>query len=247
MSVVLVTGGTGTLGSQIVPILAARGHEVRVLSRQPGRGTHVGDLTTGRGLAQAAAGVDLVVHAATDSRPLSLGRADPQQTSQLLAAVPGCRHLLYVSIVGIDAIPSRYYRSKLACEQLVAASSVPSTTLRATQFHELIAMALRAVSYSPVAALPLAWKFQSVAAAEVATRAADLLEGEPLGRTPDFGGPEVLTAREILQTWRHSHRWPRVAAGIGWPGRVYAGFAAGRNTCPEHADGLQTWAEFVRG
>lgn len=241
-----MTGGTGSFGSKLVPILAARGHEVRVLSRQPGRGTHTGDLTTGSGLAQAATGVELVVHAATDSRPLSLGRADPHLTSQLLAAVPGCRHLLYISIVGIDAIPSRYYQSKLACEQLVAASSVPSTTLRATQFHELIAMALRAASRSPVAALPLAWTFQSVAAAEVATRAADLLDGEPLGRAPDFGGPQVLTARQLLRTWRQSHRWPLATAGLAWPGRVYAGFADGRNTCPDHADGVQTWDEFVR-
>src|SRR5262245_7008951 len=103
MSVVLVTGGTGTFGGKLVPILAARGHEVRILSRRAGRGTHVGNLITGAGVAQAAGGADLVVHAATDNR-IRIGRADPEQTRQLLAAVRSCRHLLYISIVGVDAI-----------------------------------------------------------------------------------------------------------------------------------------------
>lgn len=246
MSVVLVTGGTGTFGRKLVPILAARGHEVRILSRRPGRGTHVGDLTTGAGLEQAGAGADLVVHAATDNR-VRIGRTDPVQTSRLLAAVPDCRHLLYISIVGIDAIGFRYYRTKLECERLIAASRVPSTTLRATQFHELIARVLRAAGRAPVAILPLDLQFQSVAAAEVAARAADLVEGEPLGRAPDFGGPQVLTGWQITRAWLKRHNWPKIVFGLRWPGAVYRGFAEGRNTCPDHAHGRQTWEEYLVG
>lgn len=245
MSVVLVTGGTGTFGRKLVPILAARGHEVRTLSRRPGGGTHTGDLTTGAGLAQAAAGADVVVHAATDSRVTATGRTDPEQTRRLLAAIGDCRHLLYISIVGIDAIGYRYYRSKLECERLIAAGPVPSTTLRATQFHELIARALATAARSPVAVLPLGLRFQSVAAVEVAARAADLIEGEPLGRAPDFGGPQVLTGREITRAWLKRHNWPRIVFGVRWPGAVYRSFAAGLHTCPEHADGHQTWEEFL--
>jgi len=241
---ILVTGGTGTLGRPLVQALAERGHEVRVLSRRPGAGTHVGDLATGAGLAAAAAGVDAVVHAASDPR---LGRSDLEQTRRLLTAVPGCRHLLYISIVGVDAIPNRYYQAKLACEKLIAASPVPSTTLRATQFHELLARALRTLERWPAAPLPLAWSFQSVAAAEVAARAAELIDGPPLRRAPDFGGPQVLPVRQIAQVWRAHRGGPRVLVNVRWPGRVYHGFAAGLNTCPEHADGQQTWAEFVAG
>jgi uncharacterized protein YbjT (DUF2867 family) len=243
MSVVLVTGGSGTLGSKLVPILAARGHQVRVLSRRPGAGTHVGDLATGRGLAEAADGAELIVHAASDRR---LGRSDPEQTHQLLAVAGGCRHLLYVSIVGVDAIRFGYYRTKLGCEEQIAASSVPSTTLRATQFHELLDAGLSTVSRFGVAALPLALPFQSVAASEVAARIAELVEGEPLGRAPDFGGPQVLTVRVMAQIWRARHGRPRVLLSVRFPGKVYRGFAAGAHTCPEHADGRQSWAEFVR-
>ena len=244
MSIVLVTGGTGTFGQALVPVLASRGHEVRVLSRRPGAGTHTGDLTSGEGLAEAAAGAELVVHAATDRR---LGRSDPLQTRNLLAAASGCRHLLYVSIVGVDAIPFGYYKAKLGCEELIAGSPVPATILRATQFHQLIAMILRAAGGWPVTPLPLDLVFQSVAAAEVAQRAAELLDGPPLGRAPDFGGPEVLTGWQLAAAWRARHGQPRKVLNVRLPGRAYRAFAEGLHTCPDHADGRQTWAEFVQG
>jgi uncharacterized protein YbjT (DUF2867 family) len=244
VSVILVTGGTGTLGRNLVRALEERGHEVRVLSRRPGRGTHVGDLATGAGLAVAAGGAELIVHAASDRR---LGRSDPEQTRRLLAAAAGCRHLLYISIVGVDAIPFSYYRAKLACEKLVTASAVPSTVLRATQFHELLAGVLSAVERWPLAVLPLELRFQSVAAAEVAERAAELVAAAPVGRAPDFGGPQVLADRQIADIWRQRRGGPRALISVRWPGRAYRALAEGRNTCPEHADGRQTWSEFVRG
>jgi uncharacterized protein YbjT (DUF2867 family) len=243
MSVVLVTGGTGTLGRQLVPVLTARGHEVRVLSRRPGGGTHVGDLATGAGVAAAGDGAELIVHAASDRR---LGRSDLAQTRQLLAAASGCRHLVYISIVGVDLIPFGYYRAKHACEQLVTAAPVPSTILRATQFHELLGQMLHAVERWPVAALPLDLKFQSVAAGEVAARAADLVEAAPAGRASDFGGPEVLSGRQIAVIWREQRGRPRAVISLRWPGKVYSAFAAGHNTCPEHADGRKNWSDFVR-
>ncbi|MGH3393395.1 MAG: SDR family oxidoreductase, partial [Streptosporangiaceae bacterium] len=245
MSIVLVTGGSGTLGQHLVPILAERGHEVRVLSRRPGAGTHVGDLATGEGVATAADGAELVVHAASDPR---MGRSDPAQTASLLSAVGAagsCRHLVYLSIVGVDAIPFRYYRTKLDCERLIEASPVPSTTLRATQFHELLARALRALGRGPVSLLPLDLVFQTVAAAEVAARTADVLEDEPLRRAPDFGGPEVLTGWQLAGAWRAVHGRPRRVLSIKLPGRGYRAFADGLATCPEHADGQQTWAQFA--
>lgn len=245
MSIVLVTGGTGTLGQHLVPVLAGRGHEVRVLSRRPGAGTHVGDLVTGEGVAAAADGAELVVHAATDPR---LGRTDRAQTAGLLSALEAagsCRHLVYVSIVGVDAIPFSYYRTKLDCERLIEASPVPSTTLRATQFHELLARMLGAVGHWPISPLPLELSFQTVAAAEAAARTAEVAEGEPVRRAPDFGGPQVLTAWQMTGAWRAVHGWPRRVLSVRLPGRGYRAFADGLATCPGHADGRQTWAEFA--
>jgi uncharacterized protein YbjT (DUF2867 family) len=147
--------------------------------------------------------------------------------------------------VGVDAIPLGLYRAKLACEDLVAASAVPGTVLRATQFHELLAMGLARMAGWPLGPLPLDLLFQSVAAAEVAARVADVAEGPPLGRAPDFGGPEVLNGWQVVAAWRARHGWPRGVLNVRLPGVAYRAFADGRNTCPEHADGRQTWAEFA--
>jgi uncharacterized protein YbjT (DUF2867 family) len=245
MSIVLVTGGSGTLGRLVVPILQERGHQMRTLSRWPGRGSHMGDLTTGRGVLAAAAGADLIVHAASDTR--HFGRADPVQTRHLLDACTGARHLVYVSIVGIDDIPFGYYRRKLACEKLLGIHRVPYTILRATQFHELIAGVLTTVERLPVAPLPLDFIFQTVAAGDVAGRIADVLAGDPAGRADDFGGPEVLTLDDMVHEWRAHRGRPRRLVRLPIGGKVGAGFRLGRNTAPDHRDGLQTWKEFLAG
>lgn len=244
MATVLVTGGSGTLGSAVVGHLRGRGHEVRVLSRRPGTGTHTGDLTTGAGVAEAITGAQWVVHAASDTR--RFGRADVAQTGNLLDAAKGrVEHLVYVSIVGIDQIPYAYYRRKLECEELIAASGAPYTTVRATQFHELLAMAFSALQKLPAAPLPSGFRFQTVAAAEAALRLVEVVEQPPAGRAADFGGPEVLDVEAMARSWQAARGRPRRFFGLPVPGKVGRGFREGRNTCPEHKDGQQTWEQFL--
>lgn len=96
-------------------------------------------------------------------------------------------------------VPLATTGAKLACERLIDADPVPSTVPRATQFHELLAAALRLLSRGPVAPLPLDWRFQSVAAADVAARAAEIIDRDPLSRAADFGGPQVLGVRKDRQ------------------------------------------------
>lgn len=243
MSEILVTGGTGALGRYVVDRLRQQGHEVRVLSRRAGAGTHTGDLSTGVGVAEAVAGVDIVVHAATDFR--KSGRPDLTQTANLLKASGGVSHLIYVSIVGIEKLPLGYYQRKLACERMIAKSGVPHTILRATQFHELIAWVLSSVERLPLAPLPTDFRFQPVATTDVAARIAELAAGEPLGMAPDFGGPEARTLGELAEVWQAARKRPRRIVRIPLPGRIARAYRAGENTCPDHADGTQTWAEFI--
>ncbi|RMI29173.1 SDR family oxidoreductase [Nocardia stercoris] len=243
MTTVLVTGGTGALGRHVVDRLRVRGHEVRVLSRHAGAGTHVGELRSGAGLLEAAEGASVIVHLASDFR--ARGRPDPMQTRQVLAAAGQGAHVIYLSIVGVDRIPLTYYRRKLECEKLIDGSVVPHTVLRATQFHDLIAWGLRSVERWPIAPLPLDFRFQPVAVEDVATRIADLVAGPPLGRADDFGGPQVLTLAELARIWREARGGPRRTVRLRVPGAVARGFRAGENTCPDHADGTHTWAEYV--
>ena len=238
-----MTGGSGVLGGHVVSLLRARGDEVRVLSRRPGRGTHVGDLASGGGLAEALEGVDRVVHAATNS---PTGRTDLSQTENLLSAARDVAHLLYVSIVGIDRMPYAYYAHKLACEEAIEAGATPYTILRATQFHELLERGLRAAGRLPLAPVPLDWKVQPVAAAEVAERVVDVVAGAPVRRADDFAGPEVLDLRRVVEVWRARHHQPRAVVGIPVPGRLSGALRRGANTAPGRADGRQTWEQFVQ-
>lgn len=125
----LVTGGTGTLGCSVTAQLERAGTDYQVLSRHPGPRHRQADLLTGNGLDAALRGVETVINCATSPR------RDVAAAQNLLAAASRgqVRHLVHISIVGIDRVPLGYYREKLAVESLITDSGVPHTILRATQ------------------------------------------------------------------------------------------------------------------
>jgi uncharacterized protein YbjT (DUF2867 family) len=246
MTPILVTGGTGTLGRVVVGQLVAAHHEVRMLTRRPstGPGVYTGDLATGAGLAEAVAGTGVIVHCASDPRHWQV---DIDGTRRLVEAArsAGNPHLVYVSIVGVDRIPYGYYRAKLATERIVEESGLPWTILRATQFHDLIAGIARLLAKSPVVPVPAGVRFQPVDVHEVAARIIELAGGEPAGRAPDFGGPQVRTADDLLRVYLRATGRRRVLLPIPLPGKVFRGFRAGANLCPEHADGRSTFEDYL--
>src|SRR5947208_17159226 len=112
---VLVTGGTGSLGRPLVRAVNRAGHGVRVMSRRPRRASAAGDtewaqadIASGDGVRAAVDGVDAVIHAATD--PRRPNAVDVGGTRHVIEAArsTGVRHIIYVSIVGIDEIPFPY-------------------------------------------------------------------------------------------------------------------------------------------
>lgn len=175
MSRVLVTGGTGTLGRAVVPALRAAGSEVVVLSRSPGEAADgvrrmVGDLRSGAGLREALAGVDSVVHLASDARHTR--QVDVDGTARLsgAAAAAGCSHLVLISIVGCDRVPFGYYRAKVVAEETAMHGPVPASVLRATQFHDLAVRIAQAVTLGPVAVVPRGLRAAPVDVRDVADR-----------------------------------------------------------------------------
>jgi uncharacterized protein YbjT (DUF2867 family) len=126
VSVVLVTGGTGVLGKQVVERLGSAGLEARVLSRSGRPGTLRGDLSTGEGLDLAVRGAETIIHCA--SSPFRKTRqTDVEGTKRLLetATTAGVSHFVYISIIGIDPAPSYpYYRVKLDTERLIEGSPI---------------------------------------------------------------------------------------------------------------------------
>lgn len=237
---VLVTGGTGTVGRVVVDQLTAAGKDVRVLSRgrRPNQRADVehvvGDVQTGAGLDAALDGVDTIVHCV-------------YPTEHLVAAAKraGSPHLLYVSIVGIDRVPFAFYRRMLANERTIAASRLPWTVLRATQFHDLIAFVLRVLAKPPVMALPSGLKFQPVDVRDVGERLAGLALGEPIGRAPDFGGPQARTLDDLARSYLAIAGRRRPMVPIRLPGKVFGGIRGGGLLTPEHAAGTITFEQYL--
>jgi uncharacterized protein YbjT (DUF2867 family) len=254
-SPVLVTGGTGTLGRQVVPRLRAAGREVRVLSRhsrEAGDGIELvtGDLATGEGIDAAVEGVETIVHLAGSAK----GDEDKARNLVRAASRAGAQHLVYVSVVGADRIPVvsgidramfGYFAAKLAAEKVIADSGLAWTTLRATQFHDLIVMVAQQLARLPVVLLPAGFRFQPVDAGEVAARLVELALGTPAGLVPDLGGPRVYGADELLRGYLQAADRHRPILPVWLPGRAARAVRAGANLAPDRAVGRRTWEEFL--
>jgi len=267
----LVTGGTGTLGRLVVARLGDAGADVRVLSRHgraPGetgdretgdrgtgnRGTAAeyvtGDLDTGAGVAAALAGTEVVVHCAGSAK------GDGRKAENLVRAAreAGTRHLVNISVVGADAIPVvsaadramfGYFAAKLAAERVVAGSGVPWTTLRASQFHELILMVARQMARLPVIPLPPGARFQPVDAGEVAARLAELALGAPAGLVPAMAGPQIYPAATLIRSYLQAAGRRRPIVPLPLPGGAARAVKAGANLAPDRAVGVRTWEDFL--
>ena len=252
---ILVTGGTGTLGRLVVPRLLAAGAAVRVLSRQEhpsadGVDYVTGQLDTGAGVDGALSGVDTVVHLAGSAK----GDGDRAATLVRAAARAGVGHLVNMSVVGADRLPvgSRtdramfgYFAQKHAAEQVVAGSGVPWTTLRATQFHDVVLLAVRTAAKLPVLPVFAGFRFQPVDARDVADRLVELALGEPVGLAPDVAGPEILPMTELARDYLRAAGKHRLVLPVHVPGGAAKAYRDGANLAPDRAVGTRTWAAFL--
>lgn len=246
---ILVTGGTGTLGRVLVRRLLAGGQQPRVLSRRPnpqlpGVQWVTGDLRTGPEIADAVSDVAAIVHCATNGpRPVD----DVIGTRRLIEAarLAGAPHLIYVSIVGVDRIPLKYYRYKYGIEGIVERSGLPWTVQRATQFHDLVSVLLRTAAFLPVLPLPAGTSLQPIDTADVADRLLDVAAGPALGRAPDIGGPRVEPIQELARHYLEMTGKRRAVGSVRYPGKVAAGYRSGFQLTPDHADGVLTYQQFL--
>ncbi|QGN48213.1 SDR family oxidoreductase [Micromonospora sp. WMMD558] len=192
---IAVMGGTGLIGSQVVKIAQAAGHEA--VPHSPSTGV---DLLTGAGVPEALRGAEVLVNL-TNSPTFDEASAGFFQTTMdnLLAAArqEGVGHTVVLSIVGVDQVPDlAYYRAKVLQEEILKSSRLPYSIVRATQFFEFVDAVLSWTADDDTVRLP-ATPVQPMAAADVAQAVADVSLGAPLQGTRNVGGPEVFTLDEL--------------------------------------------------
>src|SRR3954470_4200635 len=201
---VVVIGGSGRVGGNVVRRLVARGHDP--VPASPSTGV---DTITGEGLAEVMTGADVVVD--VSNAPVWEDDAVRDffvtSTRNLVAAEKAARvgHHVAVSIVGCDRLPdSGYLRAKVAQEAEIEAGGVPFTILRATQFFEFLAQIVDSGAEGADRVRLSPGLMQLVAADDVAATVAELATGAPAGGRVELGGPEKLGidawARRLFRT-----------------------------------------------
>ncbi len=197
---IVVIGGTGLIGSNVVRRLREAGHEA--VAASPGTGV---DTLTGEGLEQALAGARVVVDVANSPSFEDRAVLEFFETSgrNLLAAEihAGVEHHLALSVVGTDRLTdSGYFRAKAAQERLIEASRTPYTILRSTQFFEFIGGIIESGADGGTIRLSPAL-VQPIAADDVSAALADLAVGAPVNGIVEVAGPDRFPLDELARKY----------------------------------------------
>ena len=195
---IVVIGGTGLIGSKLVQNLRERGHDV--LAASPSTGVNS---ITREGLAQAMDGAEVVVDVANAPSWEDQAVLDFFETSSrnLLAAeaAAGVRHHVALSIVGSERLPENgYFRAKVAQENLIKASGIPYTLLRATQFFEFVGGIVQSFAVGEEIRVSPAL-IQPIAAVDVVAALTDVALAAPVNGTVEVAGPEAIPLDDLAK------------------------------------------------
>lgn len=205
---IVVIGGSGLIGSKVVKKITEHGHEV--LAASPKTGV---DSTTGKGLAEAFAGADVVVDVSNapsweDAAVLAFFESSGRNIARAEKKAR-VRHHVALSVVGTDRLQeSGYFRAKLAQERLIKGSGIPFTIIRATQFFEFLGAIADTGTADDGVHLPNV-SFQPIAAADVAAAVAAAAVGAPANGTIEIAGPERQPMSELVAHYLKDIHDPR--------------------------------------
>ena len=205
---IVVIGGTGLIGSKLVKKLREHGHEAVAASPTSG----VNSLT-GEGLADALKGASVVVDVTNSPswEDAAVLKFFETSTRNLLAyeAAAGVGHHVALSVVGTERLlESGFFRAKLAQENLIKASSIPYSIVRATQFFEFVKQIADFSTEGNKVRLPPAL-FQPMAADDVASALARIATSSPVNGTVEIGGPEQFRLDELVRRDLAARQDPR--------------------------------------
>jgi uncharacterized protein YbjT (DUF2867 family) len=218
----IVIGGTGLIGSRLVALLQARGHETVAASPQSGVNT-----LTGEGLADALAGAQVVVDVANspsfeDAAVLAFFETSGRN---LLAAerAAGVGHHVALSVVGTDRLQqSGYFRAKAAQERLIRQGGVPYTIVQSTQFFEFVAGIAQSGTAADGKTVRLSpASIQPIASGDIAAAVAEAALAAPVNGVIEVAGPERFRLSDLVQTYLTAIHDPRTV--VAEPGAHYFG------------------------
>jgi uncharacterized protein YbjT (DUF2867 family) len=204
----VVIGGSGLIGSRVVTTLSKRGHEA--IAASPNSGVNS---VTGQGLADALKGASVVVDVsnAPSWEDSAVMKFFETSTRNLLSheATAGVKHHVALSVVGSERmLESGYFRAKIAQEDLIKASSIPYSIVRATQFFEFVKGIADSSTEANKVRLPHVL-FQPMAADDVASAVCQVALGQPINGTVEIGGPERSYLDEFIRKGLAAGKDPR--------------------------------------
>jgi uncharacterized protein YbjT (DUF2867 family) len=205
---IVVIGGSGLIGSRLVKQLHEQGHET--VAASPNTGVNS---VTGEGLAEALKGAQVVVDVsnAPSWEDDAVMKFFETSTRNLLTheADAGVKHHVALSVVGSERmLESGYFRAKVAQENLIKASSIPYTIVRATQFFEFVKAIADFSTEGNKVRMPSAL-IQPIAADDVASALARVAVGSPVNGTVEIGGPEKFRLDELVRRGLAARNDPR--------------------------------------
>jgi uncharacterized protein YbjT (DUF2867 family) len=195
---IVVIGGTGLIGSKLVKELREHGHEA--VAASPNTGVNS---ITGEGLADALKGASVVVDVTNSPswEDAAVLKFFETSTRNLLAgeAAAGVGHHVALSVVGTELLlDSGFFRAKLAQENLIKASSIPYTIVRATQFFEFVKSIGDFSTDGNKVRMPPAL-IQPMSGDDVASEVARIATSSPVNGTVEIGGPERFRLDELIR------------------------------------------------
>jgi uncharacterized protein YbjT (DUF2867 family) len=195
---IVVIGGTGLIGSKLVKALRDQGQEA--VAASPASGVNS---ITGEGLADALKGASAVVDVTNSPswEDAAVLRFFETSTRNLLdhEAAASVRHHVALSVVGTERmLESGFFRAKLSQENLIKASSIPYSIVRATQFFEFVQKIADLSTEANKVRLPPVL-IQPMAAEDVASALGRVAMGSPVNGTVEIGGPEQFRLDELAR------------------------------------------------